>query len=211
VYLNNDTNLHDIVRETLKSFYLDPDLHESLVAQVTAECARRSADFARCVTISCLLPLLQQNSTKYFCTKEVPRPEAEDLSGELGLKVLQSLFGGWPHGNAGAWFFQIRNNSFADYCKARDKERKRLGVRNDQSRLLTCVDPAEARAELERFIGELPVLEREILERLRNGQGWDQIGHEFGISPAEAKDAIQRIDWPGGLSRPTKRRSRRSS
>jgi hypothetical protein len=106
-HLKNDTDLHEVVRRTLKSFYLDADLYEPLIEQVTAESARRSADFIRCVTISCLLPLLQQSSIRYFRTRAVPGPVAEDLSGELGLKVLQSFFGRWPRGNVGAWVAQI--------------------------------------------------------------------------------------------------------
>ena len=157
------TAMRHIVRATLKTMRLRPDAYEQVEHQACAEIARRFPEIGKCMTIIASLPFLREHSVEYFCARNVPYCEAEDLSDELVATILKELFGRWPRGNVGAWFSVIRAHMFADYCEDRELERARFGTRQDSSCLLTYADPAETRAELERFIiDDLPERERAI-------------------------------------------------
>ena len=96
---------------------------------------------------------------------------------------------------------------FADYCKARAREKGRLGAQSNCDGLLTFADPAqsradadaEAREELERFIDHLPESSRAIVKLLLQGHTYDHVGRVLKITAAEVEETIQRIEWPKGF------------
>ena len=210
--------IRKVVTTALKQFSLSPESHTDVVRQVTAETSRQFADFVQSITICCLLPILQKRFTRSLCAIDneykVPRSDAEELSETLMQKILKQLVGGRITGNAGAWVDRIEKNIFADYCKARAMERKRLGVRNDDYRLLTYADQTEARAksraisraELARRIAALPYPERKIVTLLWKGKSYDEIGSTLGMTPAKVKKIVQRLKRLKGSSPRNRRR-----
>src|ERR1700728_5105691 len=115
------------------------------------------------------LPHILQQGRAFFLWKGVPFSDAEELESKLAVKMLDQLSRGNVPGTASAWSKKLQATIFADYLRARYRERTRLGERQDAASLADVEEPIDdEKAESVRvFIEGLPPQERDIVERLQ--------------------------------------------
>jgi RNA polymerase sigma factor (sigma-70 family) len=180
-----------------------------------ARCVEGAIELLRCelaervkfLTAMAVMPSVQDRAISFFRSKGIPPWDAEDLGGELGVRIVKFLSGRWPRGNFGAWVAKTTRNLAYDYFRKVRLVRRKLGKRRSEAHLYNCPGPEETWEALDQDLNELPKETREIIQRRRDGQTWPQIAVDLGKSEKELRRQVQR-DWPGGCS-PLSRNPRR--
>jgi DNA-directed RNA polymerase specialized sigma24 family protein len=181
---------------------------------VNGEIERRPLEFLEAATVADLLQLILRRSRAFFLSKGVPFSDVEELESKLAVKVLVQFSKGNVPANASAWSKKVQATLFADYLRARYRERNRLGERQDAASLADVEDPIEDPIDDEKakslwaFIEGLPPQERDIVERRQAGEKWADIAAYYQKTVKELKEAVQSLEWPEG-SLPLRRRRRR--
>jgi hypothetical protein len=98
---------------------LSADQVHEVLPDLVREIEGRLPAFVNVLLLVSLLPILRQRIYRFHLDRNIPQPDAENLSQAAVLKILKALFGSWPRGNVGAWVAKIRDNVF------RDDQRKR--------------------------------------------------------------------------------------
>ena len=129
---------------------------------------------------------------RYVYLRVGNRAEAEDLTGQVFLKALQSISSfRWRGVPFSAWLFRIAHNQVVDYMR---KARLRRTVPLGESLPATSADPvllAEQRSTLGRlahFVGQLTGAQRAVIElRFAGGLSTAETAKVLGKSPGAVK------------------------
>jgi DNA-directed RNA polymerase specialized sigma24 family protein len=179
--------------------------------QVISEIERQLLGSFKTWTLRALLPLLQQRAERFYRFKGLSPEDAKDLSGGFVEKVLDQLSKNFPHGNVGTWIVMIRWSIFVDYLRRKSREREHFGAQQEPEWFAKVPDPLddEGALELRAFMEELPVEQRDVLDRLREGQKWSEIAEYYQTKTAELRKDLQSLKWPEGSVPLRKNRRRR--
>lgn len=198
-----------VIENALKCLRLIPDDENALRSQIASEFERLLPVFVKSVVLVAMLPSIQVAARAHFCRAKMDFFDAEDLSMDVVQKIWKSLFGGVPFGNEGAWVAEIRANAHRDHIR-KSRKTERVGGRCDVAEIAQTDD--DRRAEWNLFVDELPSEQRRIVERLREGDTWEEIAVTLQKSVAEVVKVFYEIEWPEGFSPPSpKRRPRKRS
>ncbi len=197
------------INETLACFQFSDEEMAEFGPQVISEIERQLPGSLKAWVLRAILPLLQQRAERFFRFKGVPSEDAYDLSGTFVEKHLQELSKGGPRGNAGTWSVKIRWTTLADYWRRKGRERRWFGEQQEPAELAKVHDPSLDDDALKVFIEELPVQQRDVLDRLREGQKWADIAAYYQRKVADLKEDLQSLKWPEGSVPLRKNRRRR--
>jgi DNA-directed RNA polymerase specialized sigma24 family protein len=116
-------------------------------------------------------------------------------------KLLRALRSGKaPKGNFGAYVCTTRKRVLFDYFRKLRRTRVRFAEASDAVEWAIATDSFAEYSMLDWFIKELPPIQRDIIRRRLLGQKWAEIVESLGITAKEARQMMQGIEWPGGLS-----------
>jgi DNA-directed RNA polymerase specialized sigma24 family protein len=200
-----------LINEMLGGFRFTETEAAEFCPHVVGEIERRPREFLSAATVADLLQLILRRSRAFFLSKGAPFSDVEELESKLAVKVLDQFSKGNIPANASAWGKKLQATLFADYLRARYRERNRLGERQDAASLAEVHDPSndEKAKSLWTFIEGLPSQERNIVERLQSGEKWADIAAHYQKTVEELKEAVYSLKWPEGRLPLRKRRRRR--
>jgi RNA polymerase sigma factor (sigma-70 family) len=195
------------VQTTLNCFALSPSAEKRVrlhLAELLRECRPK---FLKTLTIKALLPRIRRTAASYYLSRGVQRADAEDLSSIVVTKVLEELSKRVPRGNPGAWVIVIRRNVLLDFWRKKKREKDRTNS-CDAGVLDSLVDPTSEAVRIERWVGDLPPRQRDLINLRREGNSWRKIADQLGMTLSATKRLAQSIDCPGGASPRRKKRRR---
>jgi DNA-directed RNA polymerase specialized sigma24 family protein len=201
-----------VINETLGGFRFTEAEAAEFSPQVIGEIERRLPAFLKAATVAGLLPLILRRGRAYFLSKGVPFSDVEELEGKLMFKILDQLSKCNLRGNASAWSKKIQGTIFMDYLRAKYREKRRLGQRQEADTLADVHDAAhDDDARLRELIEEIPADSRDIVERRIGGQEWAVIAAHYQKTVDELKESVRSLEWPEGSGLLRRRRRRRPS
>lgn len=125
--MNVDSSwLRQMITESINSLgMLAPDLTE-FQNSVFDDFRRRLPDFIRIAAISALLPYIEARAAVYYRRQTLAPDLSEEMARVVLQRVLESLRGGWPHGNIGAWVAAISHNELCQHFRKKARETRVL-------------------------------------------------------------------------------------
>jgi DNA-directed RNA polymerase specialized sigma24 family protein/ParB-like chromosome segregation protein Spo0J len=191
---------------TLKTFILSDEEVTEVRAIIASELPRLMPGFFKSVTVAALIPVLAQRARAFFLAKNVPFSDADDLSSKLSEKIWRNLFGGWPHGNAGAWVSTIRGRLLVDYIRGNSRARKHFGKRKDKA-LAHVQDESLDERPVNEFMEELRVRSPRVAERLAREADWAKTAAYYQKKIEDAAESVMSLEW-GGQTAPLRNKRR---
>jgi DNA-directed RNA polymerase specialized sigma24 family protein len=198
-------SLSQYVTDTLKSFVFSDAEAEEITKQVIADIELRLPGFLKSSALTTLLPTIRERAQRFFVAKGVPLSDAEELAATLVEKVLAAIAKQPPRGNAGAFVATIRSHQLLDYWRKKRVERKYFGNRADETSLSLLHVMDEPSRPL--FLEEFPDSQREIVERLLDGDKWKDIKAHYEPKVEELKKTLLSMEWDG-LCAPLRKKRR---
>jgi len=134
---------------------------------------------------------------RYIYARVSSHAEAEDLTSQVFMVVLQRLPSFAPGSNFNAWLFTIARNKIVDSYR---KQRSSVPLEDIQNMPLSADDPfsqlvqKELHSRLGQLVGELSQEQKELLElRFAAELSYAEIGLVIGKSEAAVKMSVYRL------------------
>ncbi len=201
-----DPHAHSIA-ETMKCFLLSQDEAEDLKDRIISDIELLLPGFLKRTTLNTLLPTIQQRAQVYFVANEVPDCDADELAATLVVKILKATSKKWPHTNVGSWITKIRENLLRDYWRKKRAEERWFGYRADAAAIDEVHETDDPSRRL--FVEEFHASEREMVERLLDGDKWQEIKARYGPKAEELRKTLMSMEWDGQSVPLLKKRRRR--
>jgi DNA-directed RNA polymerase specialized sigma24 family protein len=153
------------------------------------------------VTLLASLSAIRVKAATHFKKWQGIRHSAEDLAGTVIEKIVERLFGG-PRGNPGAWIWAIICRVGSDHWRSVAREEKHFGKRLVSAHLQSYSDATcDIGVAAERFLGNLPTMEGEIVESLLKGDSVAAITQRMGLSESAIRQMFKKLNVHRGRSR----------
>jgi DNA-directed RNA polymerase specialized sigma24 family protein len=184
-------SLHRVVAQ----FGLIPDEINQTLQTQREVIQRKLPDIINVLTIVSLLPVLRERFLRSYSSRESTRSQAEDLSQDVVMKILEALFGRWPRGNVRAWIDAIRKNVGID--DIRKQNREVVSRQAVSGRMLDGIQDREAGSvgldTWDSLSAILTQIDLAVLKAKWDGKSCDEISHDLDIPEVEVDEVFRRV------------------
>lgn len=196
------------VVDVLRCFDLSPAELGAVRRDIEVELMRHIATIGPRIAIRCLLPAIQRQTTQHFMRYLSDANVVDELSSNVALKILRHVDQKGIRGNAAALVAKTRRNVLRDHFRAVKRRAARFEAVPDLALIEDAVNSDAEGDGVDSILSKLPSHLRAIAKLTLEGRRFADVAKQFGMTPKEARSAIQRA-WPGGLSFPKNHRSMR--
>jgi DNA-directed RNA polymerase specialized sigma24 family protein len=193
--------------ETMRCFLLSDEEAEAMMARIISDIELHWPRFLKRKVLEALLPLIQKRAQGFFLANRVPYCDAEDLSAKLVAKIWKASSEEWPRGNIGSWIATIRTRLLYDYWRAKRVEERWFGKQEHTAALANVEETDDESRWL--LLEEFPAEQQELVERLLDGDKWQEIKARYGPKVEELRKRLMSMEWDGQSVPLRKRRRRR--